>query len=277
MAQPMYRQIAEDLRHQIETGNLRSGEQIPAEQALRDTYGASRNTVRDAVKYLTILGLVEARPGQGTFVVPQIDPFVTTLRATSETGIGGKDAATSHAVQVKETRVIRAHSDQVKVQVASREVADSLHLAEGTEVVSRQQQRFIDDTPWSMQVSYYPLDLVRRGARLLLEPSDIPQGTIAYLKETLGLVQVGYRDWIMVREASHDEARFFELSDGLSMTMLQLTRTGFAEDKTDLQESIPFRVTVTVFPADRNQFILGQPRPLVVDPSRAPAEFVVPA
>jgi DNA-binding GntR family transcriptional regulator len=54
MANPMYRQIAEDLRE----------------------HDASRNTVRDAVKWLTSLGLVETRPGQGTFVVDDIDPFV---------------------------------------------------------------------------------------------------------------------------------------------------------------------------------------------------------
>ena len=79
MANPMYRQIAEDLRAQIESGQLEPGQQLRTELELREHYNASRNTVRDAIKWLTSLGLVETKPGQGTFVVQKIDPFVTTL------------------------------------------------------------------------------------------------------------------------------------------------------------------------------------------------------
>ena len=67
MADPMYRQIAEDLRTRIEAGELAPGSQLPTELELRERYNASRNTVREAIKWLTPLGLVEVRPGQGTF------------------------------------------------------------------------------------------------------------------------------------------------------------------------------------------------------------------
>ena len=79
MPNPMYRQIAEDLRAKIESGELASGTRLRTELELREDYDASRNTVRDAIKWLTNLGLVETKPGQGTFVVQTIDPFVTTL------------------------------------------------------------------------------------------------------------------------------------------------------------------------------------------------------
>lgn len=88
MAGPIYRQIADDLRRQIETGELRPGEQLRTEIELRDTYDASRNTIRDAIKLLVTRGLVEIRPGQGTFVVEKINPFVTTLTENPETGPG---------------------------------------------------------------------------------------------------------------------------------------------------------------------------------------------
>ena len=78
-ADPMYRQIAADLRGKIEAGELPRGAQLPTEIELRDQYEASRNTVRDAVKWLITRGLVETRPGQGTFVVEKITPFVSTL------------------------------------------------------------------------------------------------------------------------------------------------------------------------------------------------------
>ena len=95
MPEPMYRHIAEDLRAQIESGALARGSQLPTELELRERYEASRNTVRDAMKWLMNLGLVETRPGQGTFVVEKIDPFVTTLvtdvnplSSDKETGLG---------------------------------------------------------------------------------------------------------------------------------------------------------------------------------------------
>ena len=80
--QPMYRQIADDLRQKIESGAVPRGSQLPTELELREQYDASRNTIRDAVKWLTTRGLVETRPGQGTFVVEKIDPLITTLSSS---------------------------------------------------------------------------------------------------------------------------------------------------------------------------------------------------
>jgi len=54
MGTPMYRQIADDLRAMIESEELAPGQQLQTEIELRDQYGASRNTVRDAIKWLTV-------------------------------------------------------------------------------------------------------------------------------------------------------------------------------------------------------------------------------
>ncbi len=91
MVDPMYRQIADDLRRQIEAGELAPGAQLRTELELREKYDASRNTVRDAVKWLITRGLVETRPGQGTYVVEKISPFVTTLTGDDD-GSGGEGA-----------------------------------------------------------------------------------------------------------------------------------------------------------------------------------------
>ena len=90
MPEPIYRSIAEDLRRRIETGELRPGQQLRTEIELRDHYNASRNTIRDAIKLLVTRGLVETRPGQGTFVVETIVPFVTTLTGDPETASLGE-------------------------------------------------------------------------------------------------------------------------------------------------------------------------------------------
>ena len=91
MPEPIYRSIAEDLRRQIESGELRPGEQLRTEIELRDHYSASRNTIRDAIKLLVTRGLVETRPGQGTFVVETIVPFLTTLTGEPDSSSGEGD------------------------------------------------------------------------------------------------------------------------------------------------------------------------------------------
>jgi GntR family transcriptional regulator len=250
MALPMYQQIADDLRSQIETGALPAGGQLPTELQLRERYNASRNTIRDAIKRLTSLGLVETKPGQGTFVVMKIDPFVTTLSADPESGFGGGEGATFLSEVGKRHRSPRHSVPKVEVQAPPQEIALRLRITPGTQVVSRHQERFIDEVPWSLQTSFYPFEFVTSGkAPLLLMAQDLEQGVVTYLEQTLGIKQVGYRDWITARAPDQNEQKFFGLTH--DATVFEVFRTAFD------QAQKPMRVTVTVCPADRNQFIFN--------------------
>ncbi len=77
----------------------------------------------------------------------------------------------------------------------------------------------------------------------------------------IGIRQVGYRDWITARSPDATEQAFFGLAH--DATVFENFRTAFDQTGT------PLRVTVTVFPADRNQFIInvGPNVPLAEDPS----------
>lgn len=267
MAEAMYKQIAQDLQKQIESGLLKPGQQVPTELELREKYEASRNTIRDAIKWLTNRTLVETRPGQGTFVVKRISPFVTTLSADPETGLGGGEGDASLSEVKERGRNPAASVPRVEVQIAGGNVAARLRIPEGTQVVSRHQERFIDDEPWSLQTTFYPLDLVMQGAPELLTAKDIPGGTVGYLKATLGLVQVGYRDRILVRPPEENEARFFGLPDDGRISVIFIMRTGYRATEDD--GPIPFRVTFTALPADRNQ--------LVINSGEYPSQLAAPA
>jgi DNA-binding FadR family transcriptional regulator len=70
MANPLYRQIAEDLRQQIESGQLEPGQQLQTELELRERYDASRNTIRDAIKFSLKSGTPQSRPAEG----PRLHP-----------------------------------------------------------------------------------------------------------------------------------------------------------------------------------------------------------
>src|SRR5580700_8876577 len=194
----MYRQIAEDLRRQIEDGELPPGAQLRTELELREKYEASRNTVRDAIKWLITRGLVETRPGQGTFVVEMISPFINTL--TLHPGTGGGEEEAVYVAEVEACgRPPEVSLPTVEIQRAGRVLARSLRIEEGASVVSRHQQRFIDGTPWSLQTSFYAMSLVAQGAIRLLEATSIEGGAVAYLAKACDIHQVGYRDTIAVR------------------------------------------------------------------------------
>lgn len=64
-----YRKIAEDLIGQIRAGRVPVGGVLPGELQLMEQFDASRHTIRDALRQLEELGLVERRRGLGTRVL----------------------------------------------------------------------------------------------------------------------------------------------------------------------------------------------------------------
>jgi GntR family transcriptional regulator len=257
----MYRQIAEDLRQKIESGELGHGTQLPTELELREQYDASRNTVRDAVKLLITRGLVETRPGQGTFVVGKIDPYVTILTGEADASAGEGDIYKQEVTA--KLRKPFTTDPRVEIQQATGVVADALELADGTTVVSRHQQRYIDDIPFSLQTSFYPMSLAEDGALKLIQAPDIKEGAVAYLRKQLALDQVGYRDKITVRTPDANEATFFKLPDDGRVAVFEVLRTAFDD------QSRPFRLTISIYPTDRNQFTVNVGRVPDEIPQRA--------
>lgn len=73
---------AEHLRELIGSGALQPGDKLPPERALATRLGVSRPTLREAVRGLVIMGMLETRHGAGTFVVRQApvgDPLTLTI------------------------------------------------------------------------------------------------------------------------------------------------------------------------------------------------------
>jgi GntR family transcriptional repressor for pyruvate dehydrogenase complex len=64
----LYEQIIEQIEGSILSGELKAGDQLPAERELAVKFGVSRTAVREAVKALREKGLVEAFSGRGTFI-----------------------------------------------------------------------------------------------------------------------------------------------------------------------------------------------------------------
>src|SRR5512138_3549788 len=64
----LYEQIVGQIERRILAGELKVGDQLPSEHELAQQFAVSRTAVREAVKALRQRGLVEIRPGRGTFI-----------------------------------------------------------------------------------------------------------------------------------------------------------------------------------------------------------------
>jgi len=241
-----WRAIADDLIKKIDSGEISGGQQLPTELELQIEYDASRNTVRDAVKWLIQRQLVVKRHGRGTFVTKKITPFPVELSPPLGSGPGGGEGSAYVTAAEVQNRRPSVTEPRVEIRKATGLVAQQLQLAEGTRVVSRHQQRFIDDNPWSLQTTFYPMDFVMKGAERLVDAVDVEEGVVKYLEQELGLTQAGYQDLIAVRPPDQEESLFFDLSENAGVTLIELSRTAY----TTVGEAIRF--TVTVYPADRN-------------------------
>lgn len=81
---PLYIQLKEKILEKISEGIYQ--DQIPSEREIMDEFYVSRSTVRQAIGELVREGVLEKRPGKGTFVtLKSIDDFLGNLSSTSET------------------------------------------------------------------------------------------------------------------------------------------------------------------------------------------------
>lgn len=79
--------IVEQLVQQIHAGKLKPGDRLPSERQLIEMLRVSRSSVREALQGLAVMGLVESRPGQGTFISDNLRMLVPDVsnRALSAT------------------------------------------------------------------------------------------------------------------------------------------------------------------------------------------------
>ncbi|RFM34774.1 FadR/GntR family transcriptional regulator [Chitinophaga silvisoli] len=64
-------EVAQRLQEQISLGTYKTGEKLPTEPALMETFGVGRSTIREAVRILANSGVLRVQQGLGTFVEEQ--------------------------------------------------------------------------------------------------------------------------------------------------------------------------------------------------------------
>jgi GntR family transcriptional repressor for pyruvate dehydrogenase complex len=64
----LYQSILDEIREAIRTGKLKGGDQLPSEREMAKAFGTSRAAVRQAIVAMEVSGLVEVKPGSGTYL-----------------------------------------------------------------------------------------------------------------------------------------------------------------------------------------------------------------
>jgi GntR family transcriptional regulator len=152
--QTRYQQIADELRTQLEAGELGAGGLLPSEAELSARFAASRVTVRRALELLRDEGLVGSRQGFGWFVAA--DPLRQTLRrlGTIEAQLEGAGVASTR--RVLDFRFIRA--------------PDRVRQVLGADTVLRVRRlNLADDEPFALITVWCPEDLAAPLSRADVE------------------------------------------------------------------------------------------------------------
>jgi GntR family mannosyl-D-glycerate transport/metabolism transcriptional repressor len=143
----MYRQIADTLREQISSGELKPGDALPTESALQAMFSVSRVTIRQALKRLTEEQIIESIQGSGSYVKEErVNYDIYQL-----TGFYEKLA----------DRNVDTHSDVKVFEVirADARLAEKLQLAPDDKVWHVKRVRFIKQKPVNLEETWMPLAL----------------------------------------------------------------------------------------------------------------------
>lgn len=226
---PLYIQIDEELRGQIESGELGPLDQVPSESDLADHFSVSRMTARKALDRLVADGMLFRQPGKGTFVAP------TKIAHGASQGLSFSAAMAAQGLSC-ETRVLEAD-----VVGAPLNVARALSLPPGGQVIFLRRLRIVDGAPAAIHLSYLPARL-----SALLE-ADL-SGSLAQLMARVGVRVERSDDSVEAVLATGEEARLLDVPEGSPLVLIRGTAYSAGNE--------PVRYTEAIYPGGRWQFSL---------------------
>ena len=142
---PLYHQLKEILRAQIDSGNWKTGDVIPNENLIAQDYGLSRGTVREAMDDLVREGLLTRQRGRGTFVAaPKLEQGILSLYSVHE--------YTKQTGHVPGSQILEFVTER-----ANEKVKEYLHLSSDDEIYRLVRIRLVDGEPIMYDRVYIPV------------------------------------------------------------------------------------------------------------------------
>ena len=221
---PLWAQLRDDLRRRVDMGEF--ADSFPSEMALVDTYGVSRNTVRDALRRLRSEGMVVAGRGRRPRLGDQVEieqPLGALYSLYDSVEAAGLEA----------TSVIRSLS-----VLRDPEVAERLELASDTALVHLERLRLADDEPLAIDRVWFPAEI----AEPLLGVDFTRVGFYDELASRTGIRLTGGRERFRAVTPSRSERSLLELPPGVA---------AFAIERLGLVRERPIEWRHTIVRGDR--------------------------
>lgn len=233
---PLYYQIAERIKEQVAQGELLAGAQLPPERELCEQLGVSRMTVRQAVNYLVGEGLLDVRPGVGTFVAqPKLTYDALHLLGFSEEMERGGSRAESIVLEQA-------------IVTPPLSVVTKLQLAPAQSVVRIVRLRRVNGEPVLLETSMIPAALAPS-----LEHANLTQNSLYLLLEKqFGLHLQRASQTLEGVLANEYEQQLFGLRSGAAMILLEGVTYG-VDDR-------PIEYFKAIYRGDRCKFELESQR-----------------
>lgn len=194
---PLYVQLRTVLKDMIDSKKLSVNDKLPSERELVALYGVSRITVRQAVKDLETLGLLQTRAGKGIYVTePQATYEIEIVRSFTETAEANNRKP---GMRLLTGAIIRGEPD----------ITRPLSLPEGSNVVFIERLRFLDDMPVVVQRDWFAETIA--PDILSIDWTDGNRSLYAEFRNRYGVVPARGQSTLSARLASEMEARLLQL------------------------------------------------------------------
>lgn len=226
---PIYHQLEEFIKQQINSGQLQPNQAIPSERELTEKFQISRMTVRQALTNLVNDGFLYRKKGTGTFVSERkVEQVLQCLTSFSEDML---------------ERGFQPSSEILSYETipASQSVATKLHIEAGQKVLKIVRIRLADQVPMARETAYMPAHLTD-GLTKELAKDSIYQ----FIENHLSLqIDEAYQELEAVA-ANELDAKYLEIEKG--SPILRISRVTY------LVNQLPFEYVKSSFRADRYRF-----------------------
>ncbi|MCI5569453.1 MAG: GntR family transcriptional regulator [Lachnospiraceae bacterium] len=192
---PVYMQVYQRLKQEIQTGEYPYGSFLPNESSLEEIYDVSRTTIRKAIKMLADEGFLDVHQGLGTRVLDN-RAMQNYNRVTSVT----------ETLRKKGFEVTTAGM-MIDIQKADREIANELNIAVDSKIARIQRLQLADGKPVTLMENYIEY---ARVPGIEAYQNDFV-ALYQFIEEKYGLIIDETQDKISAKAASFMESRILEV------------------------------------------------------------------
>ena len=236
---PLYAELADRLRRDIDAGTYAPGDRMPSEPTLCRTTGYSRSTVRKALQLLVDQGYVTKSQGKGTFVselptkpASPTEPETTFLSFTENVRtLGG--TPTTRTIDIRNVSPTSG-------------LMEFFGLAAGDELFEVTRLRSVDGEPVMLETIWLPL------AYADLTGEELDGSLYQALKARYGKEPANGTKSIGICYANSRES--FQLGAPKDSPLMLI------EDRVFDQDGAPLHVSKQVVRGDMHQFTINMPR-----------------